>query len=182
MLTTQITKLNIFPKTQPNAYVTGLNGHVTLDKDLVIGTNSGEGTPNEKKNQNQFTKGERVYWQVRWDYDPDKGPHVNVQFGGGPSIKFAFQLDTSKFEKPSQVNPNDPKQAAKVTMRKITKDVNDMVKYDEDLNKGKSGEPSWDRAGWKGQGVRELEESMEGYREWSLLIRISVEGTFVLCV
>ena len=30
---------------------------------------------------------------MRFDFDPVKGPHVNAQFGEGPSSKFAYQLD-----------------------------------------------------------------------------------------
>lgn len=110
-------------------------------------------------NANVFNAGERIYWQVRWDFDPTKGPHVNAQFGSGPSTKFAYQLDKSQFVTPRNVDPNDANQAAKLTMKKLTNDMNEKANYNQAANAGKQGEPDWSQAGGKDKAMSSLKDA-----------------------
>ena len=82
--------------------------------------------------------GQSIYWEVRFDFDPVKGPHVNAAFGSKPLSKFAYQLDQSKW-------PNGPNDLARMqkAMVKTINDVNDTCNYDRGLNMGKST-PTWD--------------------------------------
>ncbi|CAD6579893.1 MAG: hypothetical protein ASARMPRED_009287 [Alectoria sarmentosa] len=137
---------NKFPEDLQNAYVTGLNGHYTLPQKLTVGTGD---------NTNTFASGQSIYWQVRWDYDPEKGPHVNAQFGSTKSTKFAYQLARSQFQIPT--NPENS--AAKYTMSKIMKDLNSKAKYDLTVNMGKQGEPNYDLAGGKQNALNNLKEA-----------------------
>lgn len=137
---------NKFPRQLANAYVTGLNGHYTLPQKLTVGTGD---------NTNTFGSGQRVFWQVRWDYDPVKGPHVNAQFD---SSKFAYQLASSQFQTPKKPNPEIENQAAKVTMAKITDDMNTMAKYSKENNMAKQ-EPDFQEAGGEQNAISNLKEA-----------------------
>ena len=75
---------------------------------------------------------------MRFDFDPNKGPHVNAQFGKGPSSKFAYQLDESKWPD----GPNKLARMPKATVNTIN-ELNDACNYDMVLNIGKST-PTWD--------------------------------------
>lgn len=167
--------LNKLPKKNPNAYVTGLSGRFRVPvgrgklkgKGLRIGTGD---------NAQTFAENTDVFWRVRWDFEPEKkdekdkkkdkkkdetedvgkkipkGPHVNAQFGNS---KFAFQLDESKF-----VEDETREIASQRTMAKIIKDFNDLVRYDDKLNKAKpDAEVNFDRAGGKDALIRKLKDS-----------------------
>lgn len=103
--------------------MTGLEGHYTVIQKMIVGTEA---------NQQTFQSGTRLFWRIRWDFDLQKGPHVNAQFGTNPSSKFAYQLDSSRFEID-----------AKKTIEKIVKDLNKQCKYDMGLNTAKDN-PTWD--------------------------------------
>ncbi|KIW13448.1 hypothetical protein PV08_08636 [Exophiala spinifera] len=62
-------------------YVTGLQGRCARQFHLVI--NAQQGT------SRTIEAGE--HWMIRWDYDPEKGPHVNASFGTSNATKFAFK-------------------------------------------------------------------------------------------
>lgn len=115
---------NKFPAGKQNAYVTGLEGHYTLTQKLTVGTGD---------NQQTFASGTRLFWRVRWDYDPAKGPHVNAQFGTKSSTKFAYQLDSSKFTDPVPGK----------TMNGIMQNLNKQCNYNTAINLGKD-QPTWD--------------------------------------
>ncbi|KAG8530496.1 uncharacterized protein KY384_004999 [Bacidia gigantensis] len=118
---------NKFPKDKPNSFVTGLEGHYTLAKKLTIGT---------AENKQTFQSGTRLYWAVRWDYDPVKGPHVNAMFSGKPgTCKFAYNLDKSKFLEGDE--------GGKKAMLDIAQDLNKQCKYSMAKNMGKD-KPEWD--------------------------------------
>jgi hypothetical protein len=61
-------------------FVTGLQGRITpggfLDFTHVTGR------------VRRFRDGER--WTIRWDYDPEKGPHVNFSLGSHDALKYAI--------------------------------------------------------------------------------------------
>ncbi|KAL8773087.1 MAG: hypothetical protein Q9194_004423 [Teloschistes cf. exilis] len=118
---------NKFPKTIPNAYITGLEGHYTLTQKMTIGTGD---------NQQLFTSGTKIFWRVRWDYDDTKGPHVNAQFGSNPSSKFAYSLDSSRF-------PEQTENGGKKAMQEVAKNLNKQCKYSSANNAGKD-KPTWD--------------------------------------
>ena len=80
---------NKFPEPDQNACFTGLTGHYKLPNDLTIGTNS---------NHHTFSAGQQIYWEIHWDFDPVKGPHVNGLFGKRPATKFAYRLDFPDFD------------------------------------------------------------------------------------
>ncbi|KAI4253091.1 MAG: hypothetical protein LQ352_003901 [Teloschistes flavicans] len=125
--TTEGILTNKFPKTIPNAYVTGLEGHYTLTQKATIGTGD---------NQQIFTSGTKIFWRIRWDYDENKGPHVNAQFGSNPSSKFAYSLDSSEF-------PDQTQNGGKKAMEQVAKNLNKQCKYSYGKNAGKST-PTWD--------------------------------------
>ena len=75
---------------------------------------------------------------MRFDFDKIKGPHVNAQFGKGPSSKFAYQLDQSKWPD----GPDDLKRMQKAMLNTIN-EVNDACNYNRNTNIGKST-PTWD--------------------------------------
>lgn len=83
---------------------------------------------------------------------------MNAQFGSGPSTKFAYQLDKSQFVTPKNVDANDANQASKLTMKKITNDMNAKADYDQAANMGKQGEPDWSKAGSKDKALNNLKE------------------------
>lgn len=118
---------NKFPQGRQNAYVTGLEGHYTLPQKTTIGTGD---------NQQTFQSGERLFWRIRWDFDPQKGPHVNGHFGTKPPSKFAYSLDSSRW-------PEQGDNGAKKAMNRIVKDMNSKVKYEQTTNEGKN-QPTWD--------------------------------------
>lgn len=101
-----------------------------------------------------------MYWQVRWDFDNDKGPHVNVQFGSGPSSKFASRLHESQFVTPKKVDPNVANQAVKVTMAKIANDMNEIVDCNRSaMYKGKQEGLNWGEVGGKERAMNNLKEA-----------------------
>lgn len=118
---------NKFPQGRQNAYVTGLEGNYTLPQKTTIGTGD---------NQQTFQSGERLFWRIRWDFDPQKGPHVNGHFGTKPPSKFAYSLDSSRW-------PEQGDNGAKKAMNRIVKDMNSKVKYEQTTNEGKN-QPTWD--------------------------------------
>ena len=83
---------------------------------------------------------------------------MNAQFGSGPSTKFAYQLDPSEFVTPKNVDVNDAMQAAKLTMKKITNDMNAKADYNQAQNMGKQGEPDWSQAGGKDKALGNLRD------------------------
>ena len=115
---------NKLPANLINSYVTGLIGWYTVTQKTVIGTGT---------NAQTFPRGMNVYWNIRWDYDKDKGPHVNAQFGSKKSVKIAYTLDQSKYDKD-----------AKTTMANKVNELNQACKYSQAKNAGKTGEPDWD--------------------------------------
>lgn len=117
---------NEFPFRRQNAYVSGLSGHYVLPQRLVVGT--------REDNRKTFQKGDDLFWRVRWDYDPDpeKGPHVNAEFGENPPAKFAFKLDPSQFDETLPDQSNWPKK----TMDNIVNDLNNRVQYSRAVNDG----------------------------------------------
>ena len=121
--------LNKLPEVYRNGYVTGLTGHYTVPRTLKVGTGD---------NYQVFNSGDKIWWQVRWDWDPEKGPHVNVQLGK-PSSKFAFKLDPLLFKE----NNMDPARRSGDTMMGIAIDLNNQVGYDMNINVGKTGEPAF---------------------------------------
>ncbi|KAK0517182.1 hypothetical protein JMJ35_000337 [Cladonia borealis] len=118
--------LNKFPADLQNAHMTGLTGHYKLPQKLTVGTG---------ENQQTFESGQNIFWRVRWDFDPVKGPHVNAQIGGKPSSKFAFQSDQSEFDQSDDNSSNWPRK----TMWKIAKGLNKKVGYSWRSNAGKDG-------------------------------------------
>lgn len=92
------------------------------------------------ENANVFKAGQRIYWQVRWDFDPTKEPYVNAPFGRGPLTNSAYQLDKMTAK---DVNPNDANQTAKLTMKKVTKDMNDTANYDQAKGMGTNIGLNW---------------------------------------
>ena len=120
---------NKLPPKFQNGYVSGLKGHYTPTKTFSVGTGD---------NAQTFRSGQSIYWEVRFDFDPDKGPHVNAQFGKKPSSKFAYQLDQSKWPD----GTDDLKRMQKAMVNTIN-ELNDACNYDRGLNMGKST-PTWD--------------------------------------
>ncbi|KAK0506901.1 hypothetical protein JMJ35_010601 [Cladonia borealis] len=118
---------NKFSQDCQNGYVSGLKGHYTPTKTLSVGTGD---------NAQTFKSGQLIYGEVRFDFDPNK-EHVNAQFGKGPSSKFAYQLDQSKWPD----GPDDLTRMQKAMVEPIN-DVNDTCNYDIDLNIAKST-PAW---------------------------------------
>lgn len=109
---------NKFPKESASAYVTGLKGHYKLPQKLIASTGT---------NQQTFPSGTDLFWQIRWDYDRSKGPHVNAQFGFKDSSKFSYNLDPSQYT-------NGDRQAS---MANIAKGLNKQCKYSSSINRGK---------------------------------------------
>ncbi len=131
-----------------NAYITGLTGHYKLPQKVTIGT---------QDNQQTFKSGEDLFWRVRWDFDPVKGPHVNVQFGKQPSSKFAYKLDQSQWTRTGNEDT-----WAKKTMAKISKDLNSRLDYDGGDNDGKS-EPTFKQG--KQQAIEDLKNYFKSVAE-----------------
>ena len=86
---------------------------------------------------------------MRWDYDPEKGPHVNVEFGKGPPAKLAFKLDPSQFDETLPDQGNWPKK----TMDNIVNNLNNQVEYSRADNDGMS-KPTFSRG--KTQAIEDL--------------------------
>ena len=131
---------NKFPADLQNAYVTSLTGHYKLPKKLTVGTG---------ENKQTFESGQKIFWRVRWDFDPVKGPHVNAQIGGKPSSKFAFLLDESEYDQ----SHDDPSKWPGKIMNKITKNLNEKIGYLWRKNTGKDG-PEFPRG--KAQSIEDL--------------------------
>ena len=130
---------NKFPAEWLHAYVTGLIGHFELPAKLTIGTGD---------NKQVFKRGDRVYWNVRWDYDPVKGPHVNAQFGSKDSSKFAYQLDKEKWQ-------DGDSDKGKKTMQQVIQNLNKAVKYNGNLNRLKD-KITWDST--EEQAIKDLKD------------------------
>ena len=128
---------NKFPQNQANAYVTGLYGYYELPEKLTIGVGM---------YAQIFSSDANLYWQIRWDYDSSKGPHVNANFEKNPSVKFAYQLNSEQY---AAGNP-------KKTMKLITDELNDVVGYDQSSNWGKN-QPTWPK------GERQAIEDLGSY-------------------
>lgn len=122
-----------------------LEGHFKLPNKVTIGTGD---------NQQTFQANENLFWRVRWDFDPTKGPHVNAQFGTKPSSKFAFRLDPSKFTN------GDPG----ASMGKVAQDKNKLVQYSKADNDRKS-EPNFDKAGGKDKVIENLKTAWKAIAE-----------------
>ena len=95
--------------------------------------------------------GSSVPFVVRWDFDPVKGPHVNVSIGKGDTqTKFAVQSDLSAGE-------GDPNYAKK-QMVKVMKEMNEAAGgYDRSLNTGKS-EPTFPNGQTEAETIAKLQD------------------------
>jgi hypothetical protein len=116
---------NKFPQGQENAYVTGLMGYIVLPKSLTIGTGD---------NRQTFRRSFNMRWEVRWDYDRTRGPHVNAAFGDHPASKFAFILDEAQYVRTG----DDPNQWPGRTMQAIVQSLNEIAGYPGAKNLGKT--------------------------------------------
>jgi hypothetical protein len=63
-------------------FATGLQGSIPPRKWLDIFDRD------NRRVVRRFHSGER--WTIRWDYDPEKGPHVNLSIGSGDAMRWAF--------------------------------------------------------------------------------------------
>jgi hypothetical protein len=68
--------LNIFPKGSQNAWVTGIQGKVTLPNKVTVATTDDAGNPTTVT----YKAGTEVPFKVRWDYDPSKGVSLRSDF------------------------------------------------------------------------------------------------------
>ena len=120
-------------------HVTGLHVHYTIPQGQKMTVGTGD-------NAQTFKSNSKIPWRVRWDYDPNKGPHVNAQFGTKPSTKFAYQLDSSLFlPRADLTNPDNPDVPDPgKAMQRIARNLNKQCKYERPLNEGKEGKPQWD--------------------------------------
>ncbi|KAI1074433.1 hypothetical protein F5B20DRAFT_563710 [Whalleya microplaca] len=75
-------------------HVTGLGGRATVKAQGFYQDG------NEKKRVN-ISPGD--YWEIRWDYDPEKGSHVNVKVG---EHRFAVLYPEGDFRRNPQTAPN----------------------------------------------------------------------------
>ena len=85
---------NNLPKTSQNTWVNGIKGKLKVPRGSGKNRDKGfsVGRPGTD-NYNEFSVNEEVPWEVRWDYDPTKGPHVNAVIGRGDhKSKFAVKL------------------------------------------------------------------------------------------
>jgi hypothetical protein len=75
-----------------------------------------------------FERGQTIPWTVRLDFDPTKGPHMNVNVGkGSQQVKYAVQ----------DSNTTPGTNAAKKYMFKYTNELNDKMGYDGAANRGR---------------------------------------------
>ena len=119
---------NKLPQSCQNGYVFGPKGHFTPTKTFSVGTGN---------NAQAFKSGQSTYWELRFYFDKVKRPHVNAQFRKGPSSKFAYQLDQSKWPD----GPDNLTSMQKAMVNTIN-ELDNTCNYDMDLNIGKST-PMW---------------------------------------
>ncbi|KAL8997819.1 MAG: hypothetical protein Q9169_002991 [Polycauliona sp. 2 TL-2023] len=122
------------PVSERGAFVTGLKGTWPA---LTVTEEKGP-RPKIQVDGETFSKGKPLDWEIRWDFDPKKGPHVNARYG---SIKYAFCLMTREDVRAHPNRANNHFEKIKQTMNARTDD------YDGVRNKANPDDILWGMGG-----------------------------------